>query len=541
MVLSVLQNIVLIAFIVTSVIIIYKDRKLKMGIVVKDKDGFEYCDGSQGIYTTIGRDRHSDVYLKSKSISRLQALVRYDAENKKFNLSEMSSKKGSCKEGYKIDDTTLTFQILPQNNFYEYGYMPFIMSVVFILLQAIAMYKEFASPLVMLPYGILFAYMFFNFATRADKQPITEGIFSILLTFYIESGMYYYGKDEELTHGVIYTFLGVLFYTVTSLFMKYFLKMKPSKIYQHNDVRILCTVAILFLILINVIFASNINGAYNWVSFGPLSFQPGEIIKILMLFVMVTPANKVFYSFENLCFVIGTPAVCFVYAIAIRDIGLLLQLGAIFGISVLLQNEKILYSILMIVAAIAGCKGVTYVSATAKSRLEGWMGESEGLFECLTGNAAFESPHEYGYQSIMSMIAAFENGGLFGNREYDILAGVEAANSDLVMSFISQRHGYLTMFLLLALFGTLIFNTWFSLKQQDKYQQTFSSIAMTLVVIAVLLNTLGTFAVIPLTGVVNPAVSYGISASFCYGAAFGAFSSSAINKEYLNQIKKGVN
>ena len=63
--------------------------------------------------------------------------------------------------------------------------------------------------------------------------------------------------------------------------------------------------------------------------------------------------------------------------------------------------------------------------------------------------------------------------------------------------------------------------TLYNLKQQNKFQQTFACLSVSLIIMAMGMNLAGTFGVLPLTGVVCPAISDGISAAVSYGALFG--------------------
>ena len=70
--------------------------------------------------------------------------------------------------------------------------------------------------------------------------------------------------------------------------------------------------------------------------------------------------------------------------------------------------------------------------------------------------------------------------------------------------------------------------------------QSFSLLELAAILLAFLMNVGGTFGVIPLTGVVNPALSDGISAAVSYGGFFGVLSSTGLSGRYLKQIKGGT-
>ncbi len=537
MTINILQDFILILFIVSSFWLIYRERDLRLGILVSE-DKWKHTNGKQGIVTTIGRSASNDVKLKEHSVSRLQAVISYNAKSHKYDMTEYG-KLGSCANGYHIANHSLQFNLPREERCFEFGFIPTVLSLLFIFLQGISTFNQLQNYQAIIPHFILVVFVIVTWGIRADKQPITESIFAVFLTYYIDATLYGLTTKEDIEKGIFSAVIGVTFYTLLSLAIRCFLRFDMDKHNLHINLRILSVIVIIFFIIINLALAKEKNGAYNWISLGGITFQPSEIVKLLFAFVLIVPSTKHFNSIDNLIITLGISIICFVYGLIIKDIGALLQFGIVFVIAVLLQNSNILYSILMIVAGIAGCKGVLYISSTASSRIEGWLGENNTLFESLTASGIFDNPYDYGYQSIHSLVAAFKNGGLFGNTEFNALKGIEAANSDLVTSMIAQKHGSLVIYFILGLYLVLIVNTIFTLRQKSKIQQVFSCIGIALIVFAMSLNLCGTFGIVALTGVVSPALSDGISAAISYGCLFGVISSSAMSKEYLNTIRKG--
>ena len=77
-----------------------------------------------------------------------------------------------------------------------------------------------------------------------------------------------------------------------------------------------------------------------------------------------------------------------------------------------------------------------------------------------------------------------------------------------------------------------------NVRQQFKLNQTLSALSLAAVFCAIVLNVGGTFSIIPLTGVVNPVVSAGISASISYGTMFGIMAHTSVSKAYWKDIQK---
>ena len=91
------------------------------------------------------------------------------------------------------------------------------------------------------------------------------------------------------------------------------------------------------------------------------------------------------------------------------------------------------------------------------------------------------------------------------------------------------------MFLLLFMLALVFATSILTLKKQTKTQQTLSLLSLFLILTAYVLNIGGSFGVIPLTGVVLPYFSYGISSAVSYGAVLGIITS--FSKEAYSIVK----
>ena len=540
MISNVFLDFFIVLFIVLSAAVLYKERKTRLGVIVKE-NGRNLTSGRQGLETEIGRSPICDVRLLEKSVSRLQAKTSYDSGSGDILLDDIGANPGNRSAGYFVSNHDLKLFSPIEERCFELGYLPCISAMMVIVLQAVLNYRTWDTPLAIVPHIVIICFLVVNYFLRADRTPIIEATFSIFLTFYVEATMYPAVHDPELlSSSMISAITGVTAYTILCLFMKLFCHILTKRPYLYRSLRIAACGIIVLLILINLILAKPINGARNWVNVGGLSFQPSEAVKVLLAFALIIPPEERadYMNPRNLAITIGIPAACMVYALLIKDVGVLLQFGVIFILAVLLQNTDILKNVLIIVSAFFSCKLVLKVSSTAVYRFSNWIGEGTVL-EGLTGKGIFDTPFDYGYQSVHAVVAAFNNGGLLGNKSgFDVMSGIEAANSDLVIGFLSQKHGFLFPFLLLGLYlillgGCLIL----SLRQQRKMEQVFSIVAISVICFAMALNMGGTFGIVALSGVVSPALSDGISAALCYGPLFGVISASGLTHNILRHIK----
>jgi len=538
MTLNMLKDFLLILFVIASFLLIIRERNSKFGVTVKEGDKV-LASGKQGVTTTIGRAASCDVRIKEKTVSRLQAAVSYNPKTDGFDLVDYGKHKGNCASGYFVANHQLKFTLFYDESCYMYGFVVEWITLTFMALQLISSLNERHDILAAVPYIILIAYSIASYFMRADRQPITESIFAILLTFYIDSVMYPamndFSKYDQCAKSAI---MSVCIYITFNILMRLVMLIDIDKHKLHGFFRVAASVAILALIILNIALAKNINGAYNWISIGPITFQPSEIVKLLLAFVLITPLGDKFYSVKNLILELGIPVICCVYALLIRDVGVLLQFGVLFVTAILIQNINVIYSLLMLVAGVFGCELTLKLSSTAAYRFNSWLGTDYTLFESLTAAGIFDKPDSYGYQSFHSLIAAFKSGGLLGNDgKFNIMNNITASNSDLVMSIIGQKNGSIIIYIILSLYLVLIFNIILNLRQQNQFQQMYSILAISLITFAMALNTCGTFGIIALTGIVNPCLSDGMSSAICYGALFGVLATTSINKKYFNKVK----
>lgn len=527
---NLLSNIVLLSLLAWGALLLYRNRRAKFGLVIKE-NGRVLCDGKQGIESTIGRATSCDAVIRDDpSISRKQAVVRYDDKTASIKASTRFQPMSLAEV---IPNHLLEYSLAePTAHIYESSEILTILAIGFVLLRMVTVYGEVRKATALIPFAVIAAYLLSAAIIRADHTPIVETVFAILLTYYVDATLYY-GAD---TAAIRDTVLGVGLYCACALGIYVFLLFDISKI--HTLLRIIACGMTVALIALNLALAKNINGAYNWISIGRLSFQPSEAIKPLLAFVLIAPTRQTTSNAKNFLFMFAMPALCFGYALLIKDVGALLMFGVLFLTAVFIQSDNLLFSFTLIIAAVLGCRIILLISETASSRFAGWRGSSTSVFSLFTGSGVFENAYDYGYQSVHALTAAFRNGGLLGNGSFDVLRGVTAANSDLIMGLLTQKHGTIWLALLLPFYLLLIAAVALNMRQKTKLQQTFTVLSLTLILFAMLLNTGGTFGIIALTGVVNPALSDGMSAAISYGTLFGVLASSGLSKKYITNFKE---
>lgn len=543
MLINILQCLLIVAFIASSIYVLVQDRKNKYGLTVSS-GRTKIADGSQGIETSIGRLKENDVVSASPSVSRQQMNFTFDGEN----AVPDEYFKSKCKSGYDYKISGMSYDFSKADKLYKvsFRFVPMIIAVLFTAVRYLSIVQDYKSPLLIIPFIILIVYQVASMFLVVNTAPIVECSISMLLTYYVYA-MLYELNPTNFNKGVTKCCLGVFVYVFTALVIKLALMYIPlskgtsakapkGKLFNnelitiHDALRFIGCIGIILLIGLNLLLAKSHKGAYNWVEIGPINFQPSELVKILLLFVVSLPNNKKVTDASSAVYLIGIPAICFLYCLIIKDIGALIEMGAVWALAVVLQSANILTSGLIISGIAFAVKLILRISSTAARRFNGWSVE-DSIWKSLTSKGAFKNRYSSGFQSVNAITAAINNGGLFGMKynDFDIMKSIDAADSDLVMSIIAQRYGLFLMFLLLLIFTLIFISSALTLRRQTKVQQKMTVLSLLLILTALILNVGGSFAVFPLTGVVLPFMSSGVSSAISYGIVAGIITSFSNN------------
>ena len=259
------------------------------------------------------------------------------------------------------------------------------------------------------------------------------------------------------------------------------------------------------LLAFNLVIGERIFGAKNWISVGPISFQPSELVKLAFVLAGAATLDRLFAK-RNLIFTVLFSAYCVGCLALMSDFGTALVFFVAFLCIAFLRTGD-LASIVMMTAA-AGFAGglVLHFKPYVAQRFTVWR-------------HAWEFTQTTGYQQSRTMSAA-ASGGLFGTGPEDAwLKYVGAANTDLVFGVVSEEFGLL---LALVCVGAVMALAVFALRSGDSARSGFYAIAAcaaaSMLIFQTTLNVLGAVDILPLTGVTFPFVSMGGSSMLsCWG------------------------
>ena len=366
------------------------------------------------------------------------------------------------------------------------------------LLQSLLIVKPEQIPPVMVSFLILSGamwclYMIYRAFQRTAFEAETLVFFLCTLSFGITTA---YSPRALLTQTVS-VILGILVFFALSLALRD-LKMAVS-------LRWPVAVMAGALLTFNLLLGQRIFGAKNWVSIGPLSFQPSEFIKLAFIIAGAATLDRLFAN-RNLIFTTLFAGFCVGCLALMSDFGTALVFFVAFLVVAFLRSGNLGFLLMMGVGAGLGCGIVLHFKPYIASRFEAWR----HVWDFASG---------VGYQQTRTM-SAIASGGLFGKSPEDIfLKNIGAANTDLVFGVVSETFGFLLAFSAVV---CIIALTVFAVKCAGAARSSFYTIAActaaSMLAFQTCLNVFGSVDILPLTGVTFPFLSVGGSSMIsCWG------------------------
>ena len=266
------------------------------------------------------------------------------------------------------------------------------------------------------------------------------------------------------------------------------------------------------LFILTLLLGTRTKGAINWISIGRFRFQPTEIIKILMIFLIssyYTNYEKYKEKKYGSYYLIGIIYIFIGFLFLQRDLGTVLIFYSIFlALQFIYEEDRklILYNVIFFV--VSGLAGF-FIFDHVRIRFEIWL-----------------NPWRYidnkGYQITQSLFA-IATGGFFGT---GIGLGhpdfIPEVHTDFIFSAICEEMGIFTGIGIIMLFLILVYRGFkIAISQEDKFFRIVALGISILFGIQAFIIFGGVLKMIPLTGITIPFVSYGGSSMLSSFIALG--------------------
>lgn len=260
----------------------------------------------------------------------------------------------------------------------------------------------------------------------------------------------------------------------------------------------------LVFMVMSLIIGKEINGAKNWVYIGGFSFQPAEFGKLFLILylssVLITykKKDKFIDDVKGLMKPILVVGYSEILMFLQHDLGMALMFFIVSLTILYMATSNGKYVLMCLVGLVLGGT-VGYLS----------LGYVRQRFQ-VVGPNVWKYAGSSGYQIVQGFYT-MSTGGLFGTglgNGYPSL--VPEASTDFIYTIIAEQFGMIFAVGLMILYFLLFYRGIRSaFYAKDKFSQLAAIGFSTMIVAQVLIIVGGVFAVIPLTGITLPMLSYG--------------------------------
>jgi cell division protein FtsW (lipid II flippase) len=285
----------------------------------------------------------------------------------------------------------------------------------------------------------------------------------------------------------------------------------------------------ILILLLTFLFGRSVGGAILQLSIGPLTGQPSELLKVIMVVFMAgyLAENRALLSVTSMRLgllrlpplpyllpLLAMWGIALAVIIIQRDLGAALLLFLVFLALLYAATRRASYVVLGLLLFIAGSAALYQVFPHVQERVAVWLDP-------------FADPLGGGYQIIRALFA-FGRGGILGTGlgaglpQVGAVPSIPAIHTDFVFAALAEEMGMLGalgilgLYLVIAQRGFRIAAT-----AADDFRALLATGLTLVIVVQAAIIIGGNLRVVPLTGITLPFVSYGGSSLLVNGALIG--------------------
>ena len=490
---------------------------------------------------SIGRSQKCDLVLNYGTVSRLHAVIAYRGGS--FLVFNTLSKLGVTVNGAEINKKCT----LSDGDTVAFGGNPFLFkaapvkqikskygklmkphfTLLFILLSFCQLLMLFVLENTFAEKNIAVAAAFGGFAVLEWLYYASARVFLKISDFSLELIAFSFASIGLTIASSVYpdTVLNQFAALVIGLFGYVFLLVLLRYLEVVKLARWAAAAGAVGLLALTLIIAKPVNGALSWISLGPVSLQPSELVKAAFIFVGAATLEKL-QSVRSLTKYVIFAVVCIGELFFMYDFGTALIFFFTFIVIAFMRSGDIRTLVLICAGALLGGVLIIMFKPYIAGRFSTYM-------------HVWENMDTGGYQQTRTMIYSV-SGGLFGlGIGKGALRHVFASAEDLVFGVVCEEFGCILGFLIPAVYAVLA--VW-AVKSSRKAYSGFYAIAgvaaAALILFQSTLNIFGVTDLLPLTGVTLPFISKGGS-SIMGSFLLLAFIKSVDRRTYAPFITKG--
>ncbi|MDI6604305.1 MAG: FtsW/RodA/SpoVE family cell cycle protein [Thermoanaerobacteraceae bacterium] len=357
--------------------------------------------------------------------------------------------------------------------------------------------------------------IYFAYYLHVRLFPMGEIQLLILSFFLTEMGMImiYRVAPDLIIKQMIWIFIGFILYFMFSYISKYYDFFYNLK---YGDYIYL---AISFILLLSTfIFGKEIGGAKNWLTFGGVSIQPAEIVKIIYIIFLARYLKEHKEKKDIITIAILTLVIVIIFVIE-KDLGMALLFYLTTLCMIFVATSNLLYTSLGMVFLSFGGVISYFLFNHVRVRIEAWL------------NPWMDVPGKT-YQIVQSLFA-IGAGGFFGtglgmgHPEY-----IPVVASDFIFSAISEEFGMLGSVAIILVYLVIMYRGLrVALNAKDEFGALIAVGLTSMFSLQVFTIIGGVIKFIPLTGVTLPFVSYGGSSMIMSFITIGMLNGIALREE----------
>jgi cell division protein FtsW (lipid II flippase) len=271
------------------------------------------------------------------------------------------------------------------------------------------------------------------------------------------------------------------------------------------------------MLVFTFLFGTEVNGARLWIYLGPIGFQPGEFIKLVLVVFIAgylaehrTMLRDAVWrlgpiKIPPLPYLLPMLAIFVIVMLVVvigKDLGTALLFFGIFLTMLFVATGRRSYVLIGLVLFLVGSFVASELFEHVARRIDAWLDP-------------FADPTGVGYQTVQSLYA-FARGGLFGEGLGHSLLPTAGPNgffgveTDFVFAVVGEELGAIGAFALLALTMALVFRGLrVAILARDDFSAMLAVGLTTSLGLQTLIIAAGILKLIPMTGITFPFVSYG--------------------------------